>query len=154
MLPPSTSGRGQGEGHFRFVGNEAEGAHERASREAERTGQGASQTGISVLHFVPLFVNTPVRPGVGFSKKALHRLLFSDRVYASAMTKNPDFAGLDEMNRQQTCRAPRPDPSGLAEFSFLPCFGLGVFALKPAQSKIANQKPKMGEYTVHMPIEN
>src|SRR5688572_21624339 len=38
---------GQNEGHFRFVGNEAEGVHERASREAERAGQRASQTGSS-----------------------------------------------------------------------------------------------------------
>jgi len=44
--PLSLREEGQGEGHFRFVGNEAEGAHERASRQAERTGQGASQTGM------------------------------------------------------------------------------------------------------------
>jgi hypothetical protein len=45
---------GQGEGHFRFVGNESEGMHERAGREAERAGQGASQTGTSQVQCLSL----------------------------------------------------------------------------------------------------
>jgi hypothetical protein len=68
------------------------------------------------------------------TKKQLHRALFSDKVYASAVTKNPDYSGLDKMNRQQTCRAPGPDPSELVESSFLPSSGLGALALTPGQN--------------------
>jgi hypothetical protein len=35
------------------------------------------------------------------------------------VTKNPDYSGFDKMNRQQTCRALGPDPSGLMVSSLL-----------------------------------
>ena len=94
---------GNGEGHFCFVGNEAEGAHECASRKAERTGQGASQTGSLALPQAAgeesLRENKNSKPPADSARMEMQNQTFSGPFLdqkdggssASAETQNPTF---------------------------------------------------------------